>query len=444
MSAVLEAPHVGRARVLRRPLTGHDILFVLWVAFIAADRVDLAGRAGGFVLRPYLVLTPLVMVSELHRRAKLRRPVTLPRGGTAFLALTLALLALVCASVFVSQETTVSAGRAMLLLADLTGALAVTIVASDREDFRSLMDRASVAGILLYAAFDVAQLASLVGWLPETAHVGPAAILLYPSTYGGIVPRLSGMVIDQNRSGFALLFFGWWVALRPGGRPRSGYVALVLLMMALTLSRSGAVAALATFGMLLLERRVRWVPRRSLLALGVVASASMTLFLVSPRARHTASTALEPFAQRLSVGEGSSQAHLTLIERGFSVATSSLPNLGLGIGYGSAYTVLQDVFPGNRYGSFHSLYVTTFAETGLFGLLCVLVMLGVPVVRGGPYRSLIAGAAVFNLFYQATTDPAFWMILSLAWLTLPPRATAGRVGAGRVREGMTRLKVWKA
>ena len=110
-----------------------------------------------------------------------------------------------------------------------------------------------------------------------------------------------------------------------------------------------------------------------------------------------------------------------LIGRGISEATASLPRLAIGLGYGSAYTVLQDVFPGNRYASFHSLYVTIFAETGIVGLLCILVMFGVPLVQGGRYRALVAGAAVFNLFYQAHTDPAFWLILGLAWITLPPR-----------------------
>ena len=108
-----------------------------------------------------------------------------------------------------------------------------------------------------------------------------------------------------------------------------------------------------------------------------------------------------------------------LIGRGLKEATESLPRLAIGIGYGSAYTVLQDVFPGNRYASFHSLYVTIFAEAGIVALLCVLTMFAVPLVRGGPDRALVAGAAVFNVFYQAHTDPAFWTILVLAWLTLP-------------------------
>ena len=113
-----------------------------------------------------------------------------------------------------------------------------------------------------------------------------------------------------------------------------------------------------------------------------------------------------------------------LIARGIGEATSSVPRLAIGLGYGSAYTVLQDVFPGNRYASFHSLYVTIFAESGIIALLSILLMFGVPLVRGGPYRALVAGAAVFNLFYQSHTDPAFWAILTLAWLSLPPPSTA--------------------
>jgi hypothetical protein len=57
-------------------------------------------------------------------------------------------------------------------------------------------------------------------------------------------------------------------------------------------------------------------------------------------------------------------------------------------------------------------------------------MFGVPLVRGGPYRGLVAGAAVFNLFYQAHTEPALWAILVLAWMSLPPSSPRVRAVQG--------------
>lgn len=394
-------------------------MLIAWVALIAADRIDMFGHAGGVFVPPFFVLTPLVVLSELWRRRRWRRPVTLPGRASTLLVLVLVLLSLVGASVLVSQETIVSASRAFLLAAYVGGALAVVLAAVDRDDLMLLFGRGAALGILLYTLFDVAEVAALLGRLPESIEVGPTSILLIPSTYGAFVPRLSGMVTDQNRSGFILLFFGWFVGFRPDRGARRGYIALVALLIALTLSRSGAVAALAALAMLLLEGRLRWVPRRTLVVAGVLASALTFALLVSDPAREVAADVVTPLVQRVSVDEGSSQVHLSLIGRGIDEGTASVPRLLLGLGYGSAYTVLDDLFPGDRYGNFHSLYVTIFAETGVVALGCLLVLLGVPLAGGGPLRALILGAVLFNVFYQTINEPAFWTVIALAWCFLP-------------------------
>lgn len=396
-----------------------DGLLMWWIALLGADRIDFLGGMAQFHLTPYLVLTPIVLLSELLRRHLSGNPVRVTRQGAAFLGLSLLLLGIVGASVFVSPVFSTSASRAALLAVHLAGTLAVVILASDRRDLRTVFERGAVLGLVLFTLFDVLQLGNLLNFVPDVFRVGPLSIDFVPGTYGEIVPRLGGTVADQNRSGLLLLFFGWFVGYRPGRRPRLGLLALAFVLSVLTLSRSAATAGLAAFLVLLLERRVR-VSAGVLFLFALVGTLATVTLLASPASRQWVATALEPFAQRLSVDEGSSQEHLMLIGRGVKEATESLPRLAIGIGYGSAYTVLDDIFPGNRYGSFHSLYITIFAECGVFALLCVLLMFGVPLVRGGPYRALVAGAAVFNLFYQAQTEPAFWAILTLAWLTLPP------------------------
>jgi hypothetical protein len=139
---------------------------------------------------------------------------------------------------------------------------------------------------------------------------------------------------------------------------------------------------------------------------------------------------LEPLGARVSVGEGSSQMHLALIERGLIVATSSFHNALLGIGYGNGLMVLEDFFPGNRYANFHSYYVTLLAESGIVALALGLWLMVHPfLMRWGPFVPLVAGFMAFNLFYQSTTEPAFWLVLALAWLT------AGDRGVGRSAVG---------
>jgi hypothetical protein len=96
------------------------------------------------------------------------------------------------------------------------------------------------------------------------------------------------------------------------------------------------------------------------------------------------------------------------------------------VGYGNSYLLLQDVFPGNKYGNFHSMYVTLAAEAGAIALLVGLLLVGVPVVIPGPFRPLIAGIAVFNVFYQSLAEPVFWFVLALAWMALTVPATPTR------------------
>ena len=211
-----------RQRAATRSGFAHDSLLIAWIALIAADRVDLFGGSGRLLFTPFLALTPFVVGSELLRRHMRGRPITVSRSSRTFLGLVLFLLAIVGASVFVSPETAISAGRAFLLTLQLMGTCAVLLAAYDRVDLASVLDRGAVVGLVLFAIFDALQAGALLRVVPETVFFGPVSISLIGYTYGAFIPRLSGMVADQNRSGIVLLFYAWAVVFRPSGRPR-GY-----------------------------------------------------------------------------------------------------------------------------------------------------------------------------------------------------------------------------
>jgi hypothetical protein len=138
-----------------------------------------------------------------------------------------------------------------------------------------------------------------------------------------------------------------------------------------------------------------------------------------------ASAVSKPVTQRLSTSEGSAQDHLTLLERGLNEATASPERALLGLGFGNSHLALQDFFPGNKYGNFHSMYVSTFAESGVVALLLLLILLGVPFIMSPTWRGIIAASAAFNLFYQTTTDPLFWFLLAFAWMAVSWKRTSG-------------------
>lgn len=402
-----------------------SVVLALWIALIGADRIDLAGGHGPFIVTPFLALTPVVVASELWRRAARHRPLTLSRYALGYAMCAAGLICVTMVSVFRAREMPVSAARTFLLIGDVTGTFVVAVLCADRPDLTRTLAKGALACLVLYGVFDVAEVLWYVGRAPELIRIGPMTARFDALQNAGPLPRLAGPVADGNRGGFVVLFYIVVIgaAAELSASTRRIGVGFAVLFLVLTLSRSAAMGAMATLAMAMISRRRRVSAR--LLVLGALAVAvAATYLLVRPRTFDQIEAILSsPVASRLSVTEGSAQSHLELIKRGIDEGMQSVPRAAFGLGYGNSYLVLQDIFPGNRYGNFHSLYVTMFAEGGIFALILTLLLMGVPLVTGGPWRALIAGSFAFNVFYQTTTEPVFWFLLALAWLTIPRAAS---------------------
>ena len=404
------------------------VLPVVWVATLGADRIDLLGGHVSVHVTPFLVLTPIVAATELWRRRREGSPVSLGRSMLAYCALLLCLAVVVLASVYVSRETAVSAARATLLVATIAGTLVVILTLPEKEVV-GILARGAVLGLALFALFSVLEGLTFLGIAPEHLLAGPIDVDLVTAPYAGIFPRLSGPVIDPNRGGLLVLCYAYALArgaFRP--RMRRSWLGVAALLLLLTLSRSAVLAAGVAFVVILAERRrlaLGFAP--AVVALVLVGAMSVVLLAFPVTGQRFAET-VSPFSQRLSAGEGSATTHLALVQRGFATATASVPRALIGLGYGSSYLVLDDIFPGNRYGNFHSLYVSMFAESGVFALLLIVALLVVPLTRRGPYRALVVGLVIFNVFYQATVEPVFWAVLALAWLSMDAHRTMRVVG----------------
>ena len=405
-------------------------LFLTWVALLGADRINLLGADSPFVLTPYLVLSPLVVLGEVARRIRTGRGLQLSRRTPTFCLLALALMSLAVSSVFVSRDLSSSAPRVAQLALMLGGAFAVAMAVQDRDDLGALFARGARLGLLLYALFDVAQLLAWLEIVPTSLPEQQAMLQLSPDMYAGVVPRLSGMVMDSNRGGLLLVLFGYFVAAGDEDRARAWrWISLAAVLLLLTLSRSSMLAAGGAIAMLLFEGHRVQLPRRLIASFATVVVAVSALLLTDPRVRGDAFSAIEPLRQRFTLLEGSSQDHVRLLDRGVATATGSVSVALHGIGYGSSHLALQDFFPGDRYGNFHSIYVGIFAEAGIFALLVLVLLMAVPLVGAGAHRPLVVAVALFGLFYGALAEPAFWLALVLAWLppwtiTSRPKASA--------------------
>lgn len=398
-------------------------LLVLWMALVGAVRLDLAGGALPVVLSPYLVLTPVVIGALATRRLMQARPVRVEWSALGYLLLVSLFFAAVGASTFVSVDADATLARGALLILQFGGATAVALLLHDDAPALDALRRGAMLGVAIFALLDVMAVLSFLGVLPQELPLLGAKLRLDSYGYAGIIPRLSGASIDPNNAALLLLVYAYLA-------PRTRALAVALLLA--TLSRSGVLAALAVAAMSAWQFGVahRRVSALRLLTVVVLAIGVLEVAVRSSTVLEQMARAAAPFAERIGLGEGEGSAsdHQALIVRAADEGSRSLTRAALGVGWGAAYVVLQDMFPGNRYGNFHSLYGTAFAEAGVLAFIAVLLLLFVPLGRVTPWRPAVAGFIVFNMFYQATTEPVFWLLLALAWVV--------REGAQRASQGV--------
>jgi hypothetical protein len=395
------------------------VLLVLWIALLGVDRIDFLGGEGGFILTPFLILTPILMVFEGFRVLENRAGIQLQRQGEAYLLLLLFFLSIVLISTFLAQDPLMSAKRSALLLFLGIGTFSVAVTVSGRKESRRALVAGAKLGFILALVFSVLEVVTFLSNLSEPFRFGFLTVNLWPHTYYGIVPRISGQVVDANRGGLLMVFY-LFILLRwdrPGVR-RWSWLTLGSVLILLSLSRSAILTGFITVFLMWSEGRKFQLNRRAVFALLIGLVIGSGWLMASSSARSGIVRGLEPLAQRLSPTEASTQEHFMLLGRGVEEGTESLKRATIGMGYGNSYMELQDIFPSNKYGNFHSLYVTMLAESGVFALILSLVLLGYPLGLLGAWRPLIAGFVAFNIFYQTLAEPLFWFALAMAWLTV--------------------------
>lgn len=398
-------------------------LIILWVAFLGVDRIDLLGGRGPILLLPFQVLTAAVVAAEWTRRWRLRQLPAVAPQTWRFAALLLALLTVIGASILRSADVTMSLGRSLLLAATAVGVPLAVWGLADRDDALALLGRGAQLGLLVAVLFDIAQVLAVVGLVDTVVTLGPADVHL-PLSFYDVLPRFGGGAADMNRGGMIALMHTVLIALaEPRIRARGAWLTLGGVLIVSSLSRSVALATVCT---LLLSPAVRgaWrTPWRGVAVACAAAAAAAVLFL-SPGLRDRTVQTLAPLSERFSLREGSAQSHAFLFDRGQDIATRSIAASALGIGFGSAYRVLADEFAGNKYGNFHSTWLTLWVESGVLSVLIALALMLLPLRRPSPLSGLVIGLVVYNLFYNGIAEPLLWVILALLWVT--PELLRGR------------------
>ncbi|HEX8670503.1 MAG TPA: O-antigen ligase family protein, partial [Longimicrobium sp.] len=403
-------------------------LFALWFATLGADRFDLLAAEGSVKLGPALLLTPILVALEIFRLMRQGGKFRVPRNAVAYTLVASTFLSVVLLSVLYSFDMEMSAKRYALLAFHVYSTLIVAMALAQRPDARDLLVRGAYWGLALGTFSNIFQVASWFIWGDDEIKFLGGVLDMTLNVYSGVIPRLSAQAYDMNRGGILLLVYSYLlVRLAPPSKVRTLCVAAGLLGMLLTLSRSVMLGLLGTVIALLLSGRRLRITRRRMVGSALTLAAICAVLIASPRASSTVADALEPLGQRFSAREGSASVHLRLIDRGVEIATKSPKNAVVGIGYGNSFAYLQDLFPGDKYGNFHSLYLTLLTECGGLALLLGVALIAFGAFKGGVYIPLVAGFAFFNIFYQTSAEAIFWFSLVLGWTRLGDPTLEARI-----------------
>ncbi len=400
-------------------------LLIWWVALLTVTRVNFLGESSSFVLTPFLLLSPIIVAIGFGNLIARGGSIRVPRRLDRFVLIVTLMLGVILLSAFLATDLETSARRTTLLFAQIILSTLGGLILANQSDPRRILVEGATLGLLVAILFNVVQLSNwLVGdWLPQAITVW---VQVQPGNYAGVVPRLTGGSHDPNIGGIGILCYIFLVVvLGESTRSRRLLVWAGVFCVLLTLSRSAMLAAVTVLGVSMLIRQRSILPQQLVLSgAGVIGSMALLLLIV-PSAIEPLNAAWEVVGTRFSMAEGSSREHAIILARGWEVATYDLKHLLFGVGYGNAYTTLQDIFPGNPYGNFHSLFMTLFAESGIIAAALYVILVIYPLIFGGLYRPIIAGLIVFNLFQQLQTDPIWWLLLLLAWTGVGTVAAGG-------------------
>jgi hypothetical protein len=397
------------------------------IALADADRIDLFGGHGPFILTPFLVLAPLVLLLGAVRAgparmfrftitSSMRRQLPFLAACSVFLLLTFFSI-----PIGLDPDRGFVAFCDLLLVVGLGYCISLQILQEPEQEQEKLIVRSVTIAVLLYVVFVFGEyIAWTHGILMSPERGGPWLESTFaPSTFGPWAPTLSGTAYDANRGAFVLTMY---LALIDRFAAKSRHTPTLRFAIAffvfLTLSRSGALCWLAYY----VSSRTFWArlaSRRVLLRFAVVTVVS--LLILAKYQKETIQLAeawqiSDALSAKMSMDPGSSgDSHILLIERGLNTWLSSPKTVIAGIGYAAAPKVLADFFGDDKRGNFHSLYITTLAGMGLPAFLVLVFLLGYPMFGRKGVVPCIAAIVVFNLSYQTETEPMFWLMLAILW-----------------------------
>ncbi len=395
-------------------------LYAIWIAVIGAERVDFFNGTGPFILTPFLVFSPLLIVfgaiASVVRQKSIPLVIRTENNVIQLAVMLTIFVGLVGVSVFFGEDHELGIKRYILLVMNISFVALITALISQTGEYKRVLLLGGYLGISFSALFSIIQ---VMNWLSGSQIIVPY-LSVESHTIGVLVPRPSGVSLDPNRGGLLVVIYCFFVLFfSTPSRTRTFFLSSGAVLLISSLSKSAIITGLIALAVILFNSRIRSTLRFENIRKGILVSAVLVLAILIFADWGQISSLIdyeEVLTERFSADETSSGGiHLSLIIRGFDIFVDSLKNFFVGVGFGSAHTVLQDFYPGNKYANFHSTYIAVMVESGFISLLFFLLIHFLPVLRKTSFLPLLLGIAFFNIFYQLILEPAFWLTVVLSW-----------------------------
>lgn len=397
------------------------ICVVASIALIGADRIDLLAGHGFFRLTPFLFFASVVLLLRLlvgrfqfTINPPFRRQI--PYLGVLGLFLTLASASTIFG---VNPERGLVSLFDLVLVAVLAFCLSLRILADSAPE--KLVVRSVTVALIVWLIFCIG---GYIAWSHGVLRLQEEAAssiesMFAPTAAFAFAPRLSGYCLDSNRAGFILVMYLVLVDRFAAKTRHARFLRFAIgIFLLLAVSRSATLCWFAYYVFSASFWR-RLANRRMALRRATVA---MICLLVGLAYREEITRLLELWqvsdvvSDRLSGDQGTSGGdHIQLMQRGLQTWSTSFYTVVAGIGFAGAPRFLGDFFGDNKYGNFHSLYVSLLAELGLPAFLLFMFLLGYPIIGREGAASCVAAIAIFNIALQSYMEPIFWLALALVW-----------------------------
>ncbi|MAV93730.1 MAG: hypothetical protein CMG01_06210 [Candidatus Marinimicrobia bacterium] len=391
------------------------ISIILCISLIGADRINLMSQAFEFfVFTPYLLLSLLILFTLfLFNRDYFDFKWLL--NNNIFLLFFLIYIVTCIISIFFSIDIYISIKRFILLIYLLLSSIIIQSYFKNNQELLKVLIKSSLLGSFIFFIFNFLL---LLNWFSDF-DFSNSYINLEPDKLAYFLPRLGGYSMDSNRGGIILFFFTF-VLFFFGNKNKLNSSIIILNILFLFLSFSRTIYLLLImvflFQLLISEKEIK----KNMLK-KIFYSLIFFLLIIGFLTFNQHINLYLAFQERIDIFEisrfSSAGIHLKLILEGFAKAFNDFKILFFGSGFGTSFLLIKGYYwSGIKYGNYHSLYITTLVECGIFNTISMFIisfLLPFIIDYKNHIFTLLFGLLFFNIFYQLIMEPVFWFSILL-------------------------------